>query len=425
MFIQDQYIEFLKEQALNLNGFDDFYRSIERENELNFYASCLIRCLNILGSQLLPEIMPYPGLRRGNEHGLSGPQVWLHAINCPDGDSELAKRINHIVNQIDSLKFFLNENKYHPVFAAWALKNHGIGNKENTDIIFTQSDVSAVCILLNCAGIDIKANWEIIKSDEVLRKFVLVLDKYGINLSSNWDNLKHNKGLQQAILALKSCNLDLKKYWFVLNSSNWLVDSIANPYAQLILDEDAILIFNKSSLELLGLLFTDLCLMSYKAHSKNELDHFHYWETYSYQQLQEFTKMLIIMNSPETNEEDKLAAIGRYEAGAKKKLSGWGRFSKLMAIVICTGIGFTLGVTLGAIGGGALASVVNPGIGSIIGAIIGAIAAGSKGAIVGGTVGGVLAGGLSTFGFFSSSQKEKMSRHLARQGRESIPQLTV
>jgi hypothetical protein len=411
-----QYIEFLREQALDLNDFNAFYASIGRTQELSWYTDDLTMRLNIWGNYLLPEIMPYERLSRDSDHSLTGHAAWIDAMH--HNDIGFAR---HIINELDSFKFFLNQNKYHPIIAAWVLKKHDLGNKANTDIIFTQPDVAAASILLDFANIDIKTNWQTIKSDRLLRQSLLALNKYGINFSSDWDNLKHNKKLQQAIMALEFYNLDLGKYWPILKSNHWLAQEIARSHVEMLripLLNSQSIIFSKSCAKLQGELLSDLCLKAYKADRKKKP--LHYRETYSYQQLLELTEMIQTINSTTKSKQDKFAAIDRYETCAKKKSSGWGRFGKLMATVICAGIGFVLGASVGAIAGGALGSLMSPGIGSITGAIIGAIAAGSKGVVIGGSVGGILAGGLGAFSFFSSSQEEKTSRHLARQGREMI-----
>lgn len=87
------------------------------------------------------------------------------------------------------------------------------------------------------------------------------------------------------------------------------------------------------------------------SNAKREGKRFNYINEYSYQQLEEQTDMLTVVNDQEKTSLEKKESLNKYKANANQKSSGWAKFGKAILAVFSAGIAFVFGVAIRAVTG--------------------------------------------------------------------------
>ncbi|MGJ3495720.1 hypothetical protein ACR9PT_14310, partial [Piscirickettsia salmonis] len=243
--------DFFKSAVINQLEFAEFFGEIGRENELSRFSQDLIAALNSSTVKVRPNVN-----YRSSRGELSQLAAWIHSLTYDD--HSCLKQLRRENQQLDG---FLTENKFHPCVLVWTLKEHGLGEKENTDLIFNNSTLKTRIISIMQAGLsfvdhlqELKNNseahkflidraqelqvsdvrfreamialnqigalsegdWQFIKENSRLQKSIILLGQVGVNLKDDWRMLKEDLSLQKAIIALSQTQMDFKEDWLQL-----------------------------------------------------------------------------------------------------------------------------------------------------------------------------------------------------------------
>ena len=295
------------------------------------------------------------------------------------------------------------------------------------DNLKNNQDLQKAIIALNNIGVDLTTEtWNNLKNNQDLQKAIIALDNIGVDLTTEtWDNLKNNQDLQKAIIVAHESGFKIKTNTFnFLKKNPSLCQTLASNYDAIqkidTKRNDGELFKNKCQ-TLQHQLVEDVIGKAFKTQQKGKK--FNFRNEYSYQQLQEQTEMLTVVNDNQKTPKQKIETLDKYESNAKKKSSGWAKFGKAIASVLITGVcavlGAAVGIGIGIAAGGSAGSIV-PGLGTVGGAIVGAAIAGWKGATIGAGVGAVASVAASTIFFNRDSKEEKMAKDVIQKGRNFI-----
>ena len=320
---------------------------------------------------------------------------------------ELTKLLNNINVNVDDNYFFLSQiisfhkEQYPNENISDAVLNSFLKEFKLDDASISLN-VQKMLIDLSENNVDFSNDWQRITNDENLQKALIVAQESGFEINTNTFNfflidskypLKENESFSQTL----ANNYDA-------------IQKIDTPNQT---GQE----FKNSCQKLQKKLVQDLVKNASNAEEKEKI--FDYSKEYSYQQLEEQTEMLTVVNDNQKTSNQKIEALDKYESNAKKKSSGWATFGNAITVVLITGVGAVLGaaagIGIGIAAGGSAGSVV-PGLGTVTGAIVGAAVAGWKGATIGAGVGAVVSAAASTIFFNRDSQEEKMAKDVHTTG---------
>ncbi|OAJ34391.1 hypothetical protein [Piscirickettsia salmonis] len=216
--------DFFKSAVINQSEFAEFFREIGRENELSIFSQNLIAALNSSTVKLRPSVNYQTS--RGE---LSQLAAWIHSLSYDDHGC--LKQLRRENKQLDK---FLTENKFHPCILVWALKEHGLGEKENTDLVFNNPAFKTIIISIIQVGLNFVDYWQELKnnpevhkllidraqelqaSDSRFREAMTALNQIGTLSADDWQFIKENSQLQKSIILLGQVGVNLKDDWRML-----------------------------------------------------------------------------------------------------------------------------------------------------------------------------------------------------------------
>lgn len=254
----------------------------------------------------------------------------------------------------------------------------------------SNKNLQKAVIYLAHANVHVGNEWNKIKDYDNLQKAVIALGDSDINLQYNWKQLKDNPNLLKAIVVAKESGFDFNTHTFdFLKKNESFCETLANNYNQILyitVNSEGGQDFKNSCQTLQKKLVQDVLKKADDAEKKGKI--FNYKNEYSYQQLNNQTEMLTVVNDNQKQQNHKREALDKYESNAKKESSGWEKFGKAILTVVTTGFGF------------------------VAGAILGAVVGGAAGAAIGLSV--------PTYFFNRDSKKEKMNKNITQKGRNLI-----